>query len=84
MSPRKQIILNEAGKKYMTKAHPPGILWDHDPDEPYDLVAATAWEFHITQDGIPMVLPHKVDGERTYQTGEERRARAKREEGVEE
>lgn len=92
MGSRAKISLTEAGKKYLVKCHPPGILWDHDPDKPYDVVAATAWEFHITQDGIPMSLPHKVDGERTYQTGEERRASAyaskawerAREEGVEE
>ena len=51
--------LTEEGRKWIVELYPPGILWDYDPEKPFDLVAATATYFEVTQDGIPLSVPHK-------------------------
>ncbi len=54
-----ELELTDGGKEWMVEHYPPGIVWDYDPEKPFQLVAATATHFEITQDGIPMGVPHE-------------------------
>lgn len=54
-----ELELTDEGKKWMVEHYPPGIVWDYDPDKPFQLLAATAKTFEITQDGIPLGVPHE-------------------------
>ena len=61
------IRLTDAGKAFMAKHYPQGIVWEYNPDGLWRLKSVSAEDIELTcQMGIPYRLPHKVDGEQTW------------------
>ena len=54
-----KLELTEVGKEWMVEHYPPGIVWDYDPDKPFKILAVAAEFWEVTQDGIPLRVPHE-------------------------
>lgn len=62
-----KVLLTEVGKKWFTEHYPQGIVWEYDPDKPFDLRSMGANFVEVTCPmGIPYRFPVYIDGEITF------------------
>lgn len=61
------IVLTDAGKKFMADNYPPSIVWEYNPEDTFTLHSVGAADVELLCPmGIPYRLPHKMDGEHTW------------------
>ena len=62
-----KVLLTDVGKKWFTENYPQGIVYEYDPDKPFDIKSMGAHFVEvICPMGIPYRFPIYVDGEITF------------------
>jgi len=60
------VDLTDVGKKWIEENYPPGIVYEYDVDKPFGLRSLGVDTVELTFTGAPYVLPHTVEGKRTF------------------
>lgn len=66
------IVLTDTGKEFMAEHYPQSTTFEYDPDGEFQLHAVAAEFVEFTCIGVPYRMPHKVDGEQTWNKAEGR------------
>jgi len=65
------VDLTDVGKKWITENYPPGAVYEYDVDKSFNLRSLGVNDVELTFIGVPYVLPHAVEGKRTFKKHEE-------------
>jgi len=59
------VELTEAGKTWVQKHYPQGIVWEYDVDKPFKLLSWASEFIELTYLGIPYRIPSRIDDKQT-------------------
>ena len=61
----REVELTEAGKAWILKHYPQGIVWEYDPDKPFKLHSWASKFIELTCLGIPSRMLMEIEGQPT-------------------